>query len=161
MKKTVIILSAFVFISGSFGQPTKKQTETKNTVGDFVGRWKTEYIHNSEDLTDDLMNYWFELYLEKDTTKENSLKGWHCAIIRGGRQIDCMEYDEETNIHGYLKNDTVYLHFINTWDDEVEAKLYFDKSEQNLSYLIWQLDKYEPKLCSFFNRKDTLLKARL
>ena len=159
MKKTVMILSLFAFLAVGYGQQTETTSTPTITLENFLGIWKTEYIHNPEDPTDDLINHSFELFLSEDHTKENALKGWHCAVIRGGRQIDCDDYNEEAPVHGYLKNDTVYLHFVNNWDDEVEAKLYFDKSARNLSSIIWELGRYEPKLRHFFSEKDTLQKV--
>jgi len=160
MKKLIIILSAAAIIASGFGLISKKQSKTvisqTVTIEDFIGKWLYE---NIIDLDADLFNYRFELYLEKDKTKENTLKGWHCVYKRGGRQIDCDDYNDEAPIHGYLKNDTVFLHFINNWDDAVEAKLYFGKSNQNLSTIIWELVRYEPKLQPFFTEKDTLQKV--
>ena len=171
MREITIILSVFVLVVVNYGQTTKKQTETTNniTVENFVGKWEVEYFLDVEDRTipDSVIDYTVVLYrlelnLEKDTTVENTLIGWHCALIREGRQIDCSgkEWGDEP-FRGYLKNDTVYVHFINNWDDEVKAKLYFEKPAQNLSYLIWELERYGPKLKNFFNEKDTLQKINL
>jgi len=168
MQKPFLILFVLALISGSYTQATKNQPQTTNDISieHFVGKWQVEYFLDVEDrtLSDSVIDYTVVLYrlelnFEKDTTVENTLIGWHCALIREGRQIDCSgkEWGDEP-FRGYLKNDTVYVHFINNWDDEVKAKLYFDQSEQNLLQLIWQLDKYEPKLRSFFNEKDTLKK---
>ena len=140
MQKSIITLTIIALVASSCGLAKK---QTKITVENFVGKWKAEYI--SEDPTDDLINYWFELYLEKDTTQENSLKGWHCSAVRGGRQIDCVdkEYGEEPSLHGYLKNDTVYLHFDSSFSGEGEAELYFSESDKNLSNIIWKVSKYK------------------
>ena len=180
MKKTAIILSLFALLAGgcSSNQKTIAKIQPKDltklpssaiTLESFLGGWSREIrldVEIRSDVEDeegviekDVLFSSFELFLEKDGTKENSLKGWHCAIIRGGRQADCDDYDDDAPVHGYLKNDTVYLHFVNNWDDEVEAKLYFDKSARNLSAIIWELGRYEPKLRHFFAEKDTLQKV--
>ena len=162
MKKLILILIVVAIIASSYGLIAKKQTKTTTnqtiTIEDFIGKWKVEYIHNPEDLTDNLINYRFELILEKDSIAENALKGWHCSVVRGGRQMDCVdrEYGEEPSLHGYLINDTVSLHFVSSFGGEGEAKLYFDKSVQNISDIIWELTKYEYQIEDFMPRKDTL-----
>lgn len=159
MKKTLIIISSIAAIAGGCGR-AKKQTGATGgiTVEDFVGKWKTEYIHNPDDLTDDLINCRFELHLEKDTTKANSLKGWHCSVVRGGRQMDCVDKGsgEEPSLCGYLQNDTVYLYLVSSFGGEGQAKLYFDKAAQDRSAVIWKLEKYEYENEDFMPDKKIL-----
>jgi hypothetical protein len=152
MKRTVIILSVLIFFIVGSTQAKKKQNEI--TIDNFIGTWLNEiYI---DGLEEHLPAYYFKLILEKDSTKENAFKAWHCIWRRGGTQIDC-DNDDEMPIRGKFKNGKVHLHFVNNWDDEVKAKLYFDKSD--LSNLIWELGKYKPKLVHFFDKKDTLQKV--
>lgn len=139
MKKIGIII-LFAYFAVSCGVSRKIQTGTINvpviTIDNFIGEWKYEYI-NPEDPEDNFRHYSFELRLEKDSI-ENALKGWHCSVVRGGWKCDCA--DEEPSLHGCLKNDTVYLHFVSAWMVEGEAKLYFT---QNKSAIVWELGKYE------------------
>ena len=159
MKKLIIILIAAAFIASSYGLIMKTQTKTTIgqtvTIEDFIGKWSEEFFSDE----DEMLNSSFELYLEKDSTKKNALKGWHCSIRRGGRRIDCVdaEYGEEPSLHGDLKNDTVYLHFVSSFGGEGEAKLYFDKSAQNLSNIIWKVGKYKTE--HYFPLEETLQKV--
>ncbi len=145
MRKITIALGMLAFLAVGCGVLKKIHTGTTNppvlTIDHFVGEWRSEFILNPEDLTDDFINSSFELRLAKDKIKENALKGWHCSVVRGGRRIDCAE--EEPSLHGYLKNDTVYLHFVSSWDVEGEAKLYLDQSAQNQSTVIWVLGGFK------------------
>ena len=166
MKKAIIVLIFAAFFVGGCVLIPKKQTETAReteatnsrtvTIEDFVGEWKAEYIRNREDLTDNLLNYWFEIRLEKDAAKENSLKGRHCSVVRGGRQMDCVDDGETHSLYGYLKNNTVYLHFVSAFGGEGEAKLYFGNTAQSI---IWELVKYEYKIENFIPQNETLRKV--
>ncbi len=123
----------------AFGMPATAQTKP-SSIDRFCGTWSSEFICNE----DEMLNSRFELYLEKDSTKKNAIIGWHCSEVRGGRKIDCFDrHSEEPSLNGYLKNDTVYLHFVSSWEVEGEAKLYFEKSAQNQVTLIWVLGKFE------------------
>lgn len=113
------------------------------TIEDFVGRWFYEFIADPENPEDDMINNSFELWLEKDSTQPNALKGWHFSTVRGGRKIDGVDCSEPPSLHGYLRGDTVYLHFVSTWQVEGEAKLYFDPAAQDQPTLIWELGAFE------------------
>jgi hypothetical protein len=140
MKTTIIILTVLVFITGGCEQAAKKQALT---IEDFTGKWSYEFLGEIE-----MQNSSFELILKKDSTQDNTLTGWHCSVVRGGRKIDCTDKDsgEEPSLHGFLRGDTVYLHFHSSWKVEGEAKLYFDPAEQDRSALIWELCKFESKM---------------
>lgn len=162
MKNKILVLYILTFLAINCSVSQNRYIGSVNTptIENFIGIWRSEYIHNPEDLADDLINSSFELRLDKDRTKENSIYGWHCALERGGRKIDYAEH-EESSIHGYLKNDTVYLHFISSWGIEGKAKLYFDNMSKDRSVLIWEVVKLtniqqgkEPEF--YIPLKDTL-----
>ena len=172
--KKILILSFLVFLAISYA--ASKSTQPETTIApaitikkEFIGIWRSEYIFNPEDLTEDWENSSFELRLEKDDTKENALKGWHCSVVRGGRKIDCVDNDEEPSIYGYVKNDTAYIHFASAWEVEGKAKLYFNNSAQDQPVLIWDLckverirydEEYEVKgIEHYMPQTDTLLKV--
>lgn len=115
------------------------------TIEDFVGYWSSE-----SEVGETGSSLRLSLYID-----DENLTGLHWAQIRGGNQVDYPD-KAEPYIHSYLKNDTVYLNFTNTWDDDVEAKIYFDQSDQYRLDMIWELIRYEPELVSFFPEKDTL-----
>ena len=153
MKKTLFIVSILLLTIAHQGQAAKKR---KTTVEDFAGTWKSERIHNSEDSTENLTFCTFELYLVKDAAGINSLKGWHYMVC-GNKRRDVVAGYHEPSLRGYLKNDTVYLHFISAFGGEGEAKLYFDNSDQNRANIIWKLDTYEYDFFEYDYGRDDVM----
>ncbi len=61
---------------------------------------------------------------------------WHCAVMRGGRKIDCVMSDEPPSIVGQLRGDTIYLNIKSTWEGSCKAKLYLNEEG---SQLVWKI----------------------
>lgn len=123
----IILLSVIALIACS----NRKQAVK---IEDFCGVWSSVFIPEEE-----IQSNSFEIRLEKDSIKENTLKGWHCSVIRGGRRIDCVTPDEIPTITGYLKRDTVYVNTISSFGGNCRAKIYMIGTEKQL---VWEMIKY-------------------
>lgn len=122
MKKILFLIILCININVSCKTPPK----TKDTkISDFVGKWS--YSANDETLT-----------LNLELTKNNGVIGQYCNMACNGNRIDCSP-DDEKNITGVLKKDTLYLKFTGFYDESAhgEAKLY----KENDSCLVWILGK--------------------
>lgn len=87
-----------------------------------------------------------------ESTKNNGIIGKYCNIAYNGNRIDCSP-DDEKNIAGVLKNDTLYLKFTGFYDESAygEAKLY----KENDSCLVWILGKSKG---DFYLPEEAMLK---
>ncbi|MFK2516835.1 hypothetical protein ACIXSV_20165 [Bacteroides fragilis] len=136
MKNILFLIVFCININVSCKTPPK----TKDIkISDFVGKWY--YSANDETLT-----------LNLESTKNNGIIGKYCNIAYNGNRIDCSP-DDEKNIAGVLKNDTLYLKFTGFYDESAygEAKLY----KENDSCLVWILGKSKG---DFYLPEEAMLK---
>ena len=132
MKTKIFLIAVLVIGLSACGNSTSKnKKQAVAGIDRFAGQWSAKFIGD-----DEMQNRTFSLHLEKDDTKENTIKGRHCSIVRGGRRIDCVETDEAPSITGTLKNDTVYIQFVSSFGGKGQAKLYFDETGEKL---VWEM----------------------
>jgi len=138
MKKILFIIVLCCAINASC-KPSKA-TDTK--VSDFIGKWS--YSTDDETFTLDL-----------EVTKNNEIIGSYCNITQNGNRIDCSP-DDDKNITGILKTDTIYVKFKGFYDEAAsgEAKLY----KENDSCIVWILGKCKG---DFYLPKKAKLKKSL
>ncbi|MCC8172032.1 MAG: hypothetical protein LIP00_09680, partial [Parabacteroides sp.] len=140
MKKVFFLILLYSFVSVSCNK-TPKAGDTK--INDFVGKWS----YSAEDET---------LTLDLELTKDNGIVGKYCNIACNGNRIDCSPEDEK-NVTGVFKTDTLYLKFSGFYDESArgEAKLY----KENDSCIVWILG--ENKGMFYLPEKATLKKPSL
>lgn len=136
MKRLLFLIILYSSISVSCNT-IPKVSDTK--ISDFVGKWT--YSVDDETLTLDL-----------ELTKSHEIVGKYCNVAYNGNRIDCSS-DDEKNIGGSLKNDTLFLKFTGFYDEGArgEAKLY----KENDSCIVWILGKSEG---DFYLPEEAILK---
>ena len=113
---------------------TKEVILSKNEM--FVGHWFFESMNNKDSLN----NKTFEINLYK--ISKDRIQGNYCSVSRNGNKIDCFK-DDETNIFGNVKNDTLFVNFNSNWENSKgTAILYLIKDEQ----LFWKITKSKGEL---------------
>jgi len=132
------------------GGPLRKTVT--DGISDFVGEWNARYVRDPNNLADDLINYSFDLDLHRSPTAPDSLYGWHCSAVRGGRKIDCVveEAGNPPSILGRLRGDTLHVSYDSSWTGMGRAKLYF--SDRARRALVWEMDDPGP----YMPLRDTL-----
>lgn len=125
---------------------TNKVLLTKNEA--FVGDWFFESINNKDSVN----NKTFEINLSK--TKDNKIEGNYCSVSRNGNKIDCFK-DNELNIFGYVKNDTLFINFNSNWENSAgRAILYLTNRNQ----LFWKITQSKGEL---YLPNEVVLKKQL
>lgn len=112
-------------------EKSKIQNDIINQKSKFIGHWF--YESNKKDSID---NNTFEINLYN--LSDNKLNGNYCSISRNGSKIDCFN-DDEINIFGELKNDTIYLTFKSNWENSKGSAILYLIGDN----LFWKITKKE------------------